>query len=165
MSRPIIVAAIVGFFLSGCVSTTQLYDGPKLSEEEVSVLTMGNQLERDIIVDGDKKFRYKGAVLPGDHNIQIGYYKGFLASGGVGNKNPEGFFSFDVTLKAGRSYYIGTARFSSRVSECDGVAFWIEDIESKEVIAGIRPAKMNLGMINYMFDKLPDYSSTVPNAC
>ena len=82
MSRQIIVIAIVGLFLSGCASTTQLYDGPELPEREVSVLMLGNQMERDIIVDGDKKFRYKGAVLPGNHMIQVGYYRGFLAAGG-----------------------------------------------------------------------------------
>lgn len=145
-----LVLLLAGLVLSGCaVKVTQMYAGENLPPEEVAIIEpMDGFFDRTYIVAVDGQQLGKGAaeVLPGRHSVWAAA-RLFMGSGGITTFVPEEPFTFNA--QAGHTYQVMChffiepplifAIFSD--SEETPPTIWIEDKESKEVVAGEKPEK------------------------
>ena len=135
--------------LSGCgVKVTQMYVGEKLPPEEVAIIEpMDAFLERTYIVAVDGQELGEGAaeVLPGRHTVSTA--AALFMGSGITTFVPEEPFTFDA--QAGHTYQVMGYFFVAPGgilgllddSEETPPTIWIEDKESKEVVAGEKPEK------------------------
>ena len=146
---------LAGSVLSGCgVKVTQMYAGEKLSPEEVAIIEPMGVMKflegygiRTYIaaVDGQELGKGAAEVLPGRHTVSTAAAL-FMGSGST-TFVPEEPFTFNA--QAGHTYQVMChffvepplifAIFSD--SEETPPTIWIEDKESKEVVAGEKPEK------------------------
>lgn len=142
-----VAVLLAGSVLSGCgVKVTQMYAGEKLSPEELAIIEpMDAFLERTYIVAVDGQELGKGAaeVLPGRHTVSTAaaLFLGYEITMFV----PEEPFTFDA--QAGHTYqvmghfFVEPAPIFAIFSDSEETppTIWIEDKESKEVVAGEKP--------------------------
>ena len=147
-----LAALLATSILSGCgVKVTQMYSGERLPAEEVALIEPtssfkpleGHSIRTYVLaVDGQELAEGAAEVLPGRHTVRAaailmkpGYQSRFV---------PEAPFAFDA--QAGCTYQImghffvryGFVQLFDEPEETPP-AIWIENKESKEVVAGERP--------------------------
>ena len=147
----IIILILSAVVLSSCATkgeTYKFYSGENRTADKVATIipfdeTSLVRLERTSVpiieIDGKLTGGYKLAIptyeiLPGEHKIKLGFY---ILRGGkkLRGVDPE-YMVF--TAKAGHEY-IAKANFPKTLSEGQVlISFWIEDINTNEVVAGTR---------------------------
>lgn len=140
------------FLLFGCASnkTYQFYEGSPRPSSETSTLIPWHETRFMPIgaldvwpasIDGKITEAYSGAlptyqILPGEHNIKIGFIWREGTTKRVASEDPK-VMSF--TAEAGHTY-VTKAYMPKRMTEGQVIiSFWIEDANTKEVVAGTRP--------------------------
>lgn len=148
---PILILAVL--LLTGCgVKITQMYVGEKLPPDQVAIIEPMDELlelTRTYIVAVDGQEVGEGAVevLPGRHTVSTAAAL-FMGSGST-TFVPEEPFTFDA--QAGHTYQVMGHFFIAPGgilgllddSEETPPTIWIEDKDSKEVVAGEEPKKKN----------------------
>lgn len=147
----IILLSLV-FSLAGCATakTYQLYEGDPLPPSEIA--TIKPWLETRIIppgslnvwpasIDGQVTEAYRGPlpsyhILPGEHKIKIGFNFSD-GSKSLGGEDPK---EMVFNAEAGHLYLTKTNMPKANEIEKGQIkiSFWIEDANTKEVVAGTR---------------------------
>ncbi|MDC4227326.1 MAG: hypothetical protein MPW15_24560 [Candidatus Manganitrophus sp.] len=156
------VTAVV-IFLSGCATYTKLYDGPELTKSEIAIIHTEEKgfeyifpiflkpPERVLItiIDGkDLGGVLKVHLLPGTHRLQVRHNSqnagaGVLVAVASEALHPRFEKELEFNAIANREYII---RFrvdtggSLSPFGWKGVDYWIEDLETNEVVSGTKPA-------------------------
>lgn len=137
------------FLMSGCANTYHLYKGEPRPLSEVATIQPWPEFRGPIprlyvwpqSIDGKNMKDHKLIaqpiyhILPGEHRIIIGF-RWKHNSGRLFVKNPKVMI---FTAEAGH-LYLTKAHTPKVISEKVKVSFWIEDANTKEVVAGTRPA-------------------------
>lgn len=150
-----LVLLLAVLLLTGCgVKITQMYVGEKLPPDQVAIIEPMNKMKfleghgiRTYIgaVDGQELGKGAAEVLPGRHTVSTAaaLFMGY----GITTFVPEEPFTFDA--QAGHTYQVMGYFFVAPGgilgllddSEETPPTIWIEDKESKEVVAGEKPEK------------------------
>lgn len=143
MTRPTrilfsIVVAMGVVLTTGC-GTLQAYPGQRLTKEETALITLAFAAGAEIVaVDGQELGVYKWnvEVLPGAHAVRARVVQAYEG----------GYISIPKTLRleaqAGHVYHVFGRFLGERLfSAPTDFTIWIEDKQSKEVVAGTKPRK------------------------
>ena len=140
--------------LSGCATkgeTYKFYSGENLTADEVAKIIPFHEMNMipigrtDVyIIEIDGKFTEHHnlaiptyEVLPGEHKIKLGF---LLMRGGKEARGVDPKYMV-FTAKAGHKY-ITKGNFPKSISEGQAaISFWVEDIDTNEVVAGTRPVQ------------------------
>lgn len=131
--RPVLLLALV--LWTGCAAPYRAYQGPRRPPNQVAVIRLDSDASRLSFghIDGVQLSRFvrEIRVLPGAHSIQV---LGYQDTGpfGVHLLEPQAG-TLSVTVIPGHAYVVkatGT-NVGSR-----GIAPWVEDKATKEVVAG-----------------------------
>lgn len=152
-AAPLVAVLLAGSALSGCgVKVTQMYVGEKLPPDKVAIIEpmdvmkclQGHGIRTYIAaIDGQKLGKGAAEVLPGRHTVATAaaLFMGYEITTFV----PEKPFTFDA--QAGHTYrvmghfFVEPAPIFAIFSDSEETppTIWIEDKESKEVVAGEKP--------------------------
>lgn len=149
-----IVFIFAAVLIAGCATkgeTYKFYSGETRSSTDLATIVPFHETiylpvrRTDVFlieIDGKLTESYNQAlpsykILPGEHKIKVGF-RLISNEGEVGGVNPE---EMVFTAKAGHTY-ITKANLPKIISSGQTViSFWIEDVETKEVMVGTRPVQ------------------------
>lgn len=150
----IIITVLSVIVISGCSTlgkTYKFYSGENRSATEIATIMPFHEmtlipLGRTEVylteIDGKFTEHYNIAIptyeiAPGEHKVKLGFLLNRFGNE-VRGVNPE-YMVF--TAVAGRTYIV-KGNFPETISEGQVIiSFWIEDLGSKEVVAGTRPVQ------------------------
>ena len=133
------IVAVMGVILTAGCGTLQAYPGQRLTKEETALITLGFAAGVEILaVDGQELGidKVKVEVLPGAHAVSArvvqAYQGGYISS-------PK---TLRLEAQAGHVYHVFGRFLGERLfSVPTDFTIWIEDKQSKEVVAGTKPRK------------------------